>query len=91
MKQDDIDKNVFHEDASFTTTWSLDSVSYTHLDVYKRQQKKVNLTGSVGVVDSKSLEARPITNLSQGLQGVVPVSYTHLVRLLHACGEVVPQ
>lgn len=24
LKQDDIDKNVFHEDASFTTTWSLD-------------------------------------------------------------------
>ena len=42
-------------------------------------QKKVNLTGSVGVVDSKSLEARPITNLSQGLQGVVPglqISFT---------------
>lgn len=24
LKQDDIDKNVFHEDASFTTSWSLD-------------------------------------------------------------------
>lgn len=24
LKQDDIDKNVYHEDASFTTTWSLD-------------------------------------------------------------------
>jgi hypothetical protein len=24
LKQDDIDKNVFHEDASFTTTWSID-------------------------------------------------------------------
>lgn len=24
LKQDDIDKNVFHEDASFATTWSLD-------------------------------------------------------------------
>lgn len=39
----------------------------------------MNLTGSVGVVDSKSLEARPITNLSQGLQGVVPglqISFT---------------
>lgn len=24
LKQDDIDKNVFHEDASFTTTWSVD-------------------------------------------------------------------
>ncbi len=24
LKQDDIDKNVFHEDGSFTTTWSID-------------------------------------------------------------------
>lgn len=24
LKQEDIDKNVFHEDASFTTTWSID-------------------------------------------------------------------
>ncbi|WP_243350261.1 FAD-dependent oxidoreductase [Parabacteroides sp. FAFU027] len=24
LKQDDIDKNMFHEDASFTTTWSID-------------------------------------------------------------------
>ena len=24
LKQDDVDKNVFHEDASFTATWSLD-------------------------------------------------------------------
>lgn len=24
LKQDDIDKNVFHEDASFTTTWTID-------------------------------------------------------------------
>lgn len=24
LKQDDVDKNVFHEDASFATTWSLD-------------------------------------------------------------------
>ncbi len=34
-------------------------------------QKKENLTGSVGVVDSKALEARPITNASQSLQGQV--------------------
>jgi len=34
-------------------------------------QKKENLTGSVGVVSAKSLEARPITNASQSLQGQV--------------------
>lgn len=35
-------------------------------------QKKVNLTGAVTQVTSKVLENRPITNLSQGLQGIVP-------------------
>lgn len=35
-------------------------------------QKKVNLSGSVAQVDSKTLENRPIQNLSTGLQGLVP-------------------
>ncbi len=35
-------------------------------------QKKVNLSGAVDAVDSKELESRPIVNISQGLQGVVP-------------------
>ena len=35
-------------------------------------QKKTNLTGSVSMVDSKALEARPVANVSQALQGVVP-------------------
>ncbi|MFS2555972.1 SusC/RagA family TonB-linked outer membrane protein [Bacteroides thetaiotaomicron] len=35
-------------------------------------QKKVNLTGSVGVATSKELESRPVTNAVQALQGVVP-------------------
>lgn len=35
-------------------------------------QKKVNLTGAVSQVSSKVLENRPITNLTQGLQGIVP-------------------
>lgn len=35
-------------------------------------QKKVNLTGSVGTVDSKALASRPVTNASQALQGLVP-------------------
>jgi TonB-linked SusC/RagA family outer membrane protein len=36
------------------------------------EQKKVNLSGAVDVVDSKALEARPIQNIGQGLQGMVP-------------------
>lgn len=35
-------------------------------------QKKANLTGAVEQIDSKSLRNRPLTNLTQGLQGMVP-------------------
>ncbi|HEV7379609.1 MAG TPA: SusC/RagA family TonB-linked outer membrane protein, partial [Dyadobacter sp.] len=35
-------------------------------------QKKENLSGAVDVVDSKVLQARPIQNVAQGLQGAVP-------------------
>lgn len=35
-------------------------------------QKKVNLTGSVAVADSKLLEQRPVNNAVSALQGVVP-------------------
>lgn len=35
-------------------------------------QKKSNLTGSVAIVDSKSLEARPVRNAIQALQGLAP-------------------
>lgn len=35
-------------------------------------QKKVNLTGSVSVVDSKKLQSRPVATISEALQGLVP-------------------
>lgn len=35
-------------------------------------QKKVNLTGAVGMVKSEALESRPVQNVAQALQGVVP-------------------
>lgn len=35
-------------------------------------QKKVNLTGAVSMVDSEVLESRPVQNVSQALQGVIP-------------------
>lgn len=35
-------------------------------------QKKVNLTGSVGVASAKELEARPVASATQALQGMVP-------------------
>ena len=35
-------------------------------------QKKVNLTGSVGIATAKELESRPVVNATQALQGLVP-------------------
>lgn len=35
-------------------------------------QKKVNLTGSVGMASAKDLESRPVANAVQALQGVIP-------------------
>lgn len=35
-------------------------------------QKKVNLTGSVGTASAKDIESRPVINVAQALQGVVP-------------------
>lgn len=35
-------------------------------------QKKVNLTGSVAMVDGEELTKRPVVNVTQSLQGVVP-------------------
>ncbi|MDL2208195.1 TonB-dependent receptor [Parabacteroides sp. OttesenSCG-928-O15] len=35
-------------------------------------QKKVNLTGSVGIATAEDLEARPVMNATQALQGMVP-------------------
>lgn len=35
-------------------------------------QKKVNVTGAVGMVDAEVLQSRPVQNVSQALQGAVP-------------------
>lgn len=35
-------------------------------------QKKVNLTGSVSAIDGDQLKARPVQNVGQALQGVIP-------------------
>ncbi|KAA6299976.1 MAG: TonB-dependent receptor SusC, partial [Candidatus Ordinivivax streblomastigis] len=35
-------------------------------------QRKINLTGSVGIASAKDLEARPVVNVTQALQGLVP-------------------
>ena len=35
-------------------------------------QKKINLTGSVGIASAKELEARPVASATQALQGMIP-------------------
>ena len=35
-------------------------------------QKKVNLTGAVSTIDAKALESRPVQNVGQALQGLIP-------------------
>ncbi|GGK78717.1 SusC/RagA family TonB-linked outer membrane protein [Rufibacter glacialis] len=35
-------------------------------------QKKANLTGAVSTIDAKALESRPVQNVSQALQGLIP-------------------
>lgn len=35
-------------------------------------QRKVNLTGAVGVATAKDLESRPVTSTTQALQGLIP-------------------
>ncbi|MDF9795619.1 TonB-linked SusC/RagA family outer membrane protein [Catalinimonas alkaloidigena] len=35
-------------------------------------QKKVNLSGAVDQIDAEVIENRPISNISQGLQGIIP-------------------
>ena len=35
-------------------------------------QKKVNLTGAVGIATAKEIESRPVTSATQALQGLVP-------------------
>lgn len=35
-------------------------------------QKKVNLTGAIGLADAKDLESRPVMSATQALQGIVP-------------------
>ena len=43
------------------------------------EQRKANLSGAVDVIDNKVLEARPIQNIAQGLQGTIPNHHIHFL------------
>ena len=40
-------------------------------------QKKVNVIGSVSAIGSKELQDRPLSNVSQALEGLIPGAYVH--------------
>ena len=63
------------------STWP---VSYTHLDVYKRQvfesMKEATGIDLSEIINADSYDAKVNRNVNvTGLDGVNPVSYTHLV------------
>ena len=61
------------------------AVSYTHLDVYKRQ---VNGTPTVITVDREYSDVLPSLNLVAEITPDFPVSYTHLdVYKRQPCGH----
>jgi TonB-linked SusC/RagA family outer membrane protein len=63
-----LDGRSFIEVSMTEGTRSLDEVVVVGFGT----QKKVNLTGSVGTVNAKDMEARPVQNAVQALQGIVP-------------------
>lgn len=59
--------------ASFTINLTEDSEMLDEVVVVGfGTQKKVNLTGSVGVATAKDIESRPVANAVQALQGIIP-------------------
>ncbi|NDV60416.1 TonB-dependent receptor [Bacteroides sp. 519] len=50
-------------------------------------QKKLNLTGAVSTVDNKALESRPVSQVGQALQGVVPGLYMSVNNVGGALGN----
>lgn len=62
---------VFDDQTSFTLTSNSSNLDEVVVVGYGTQ-KKVNLSGAVDYVSGKVLESRPIANVAQGLQGMVP-------------------
>lgn len=92
LKQDDIDKNVFHEDASFTTTWSIDLHFPDSVNSRKFLGKEFKAaTKHIGIypytVPYRCLYSRNINNL---LMAGRDISVTHValgtVRVMRTTG-----
>jgi len=64
---------VVDSSSSFQVTLSENTVGMNEVVVIGfGTQKKVNLTGAVGVATAKDLDSRPVQNALQALQGIVP-------------------
>lgn len=98
LKQDDIDKNVYHEDASFATTWSIDlhfpdSVNASHFPKapFKAATKHIHIYPYA--VPYRCLYSRNIENLFMAGRNIsvthVALGTVRVMRTTGMMGEVV--
>ena len=98
LKQDDIDKNVFHEDASFATTWSLDlhfpdSTNASHFPAapFKAETEHIHIYPYA--VPYRCLYSRNIDNLFMAGRNIsvthVALGTVRVMRTTGMMGEVV--
>ncbi|MDR0713554.1 MAG: FAD-dependent oxidoreductase [Bacteroidales bacterium] len=98
LKQDDIIKNVFHEDASFTTTWSIDlhfpdSVNSVHFPGNEFKAATEHLYIYPYAVPYRCLYSRNINNLFMAGRNIsvthVALGTVRVMRTTGMMGEIV--
>lgn len=98
LKQDDIDKNVFHEDASFTTTWSIDlhfpdSLNAIHFPDAPFKAETVHRLIYPYAVPYRCLYSRNVDNLFMAGRNIsvthVALGTVRVMRTTGMMGEVV--
>ena len=98
LKQDDIDKNVSHEDASFTTSWSIDlhfpdSVNSSHFPGKEFKAATIHRCIYPYAVPYRCLYSRNIENLFMAGRNIstthVGMGTTRVMRTTGMMGEVV--
>jgi hypothetical protein len=98
LKQDDIDKNVFHEDASLTTTWSIDlhfpdSINSSHFPGNEFIASTRHLNIYPYAIPYRCLYSRNIDNLFMAGRNIsvthVALGTVRVMRTTAMMGEVV--
>ncbi|MDR0413416.1 MAG: FAD-dependent oxidoreductase [Dysgonamonadaceae bacterium] len=98
LKQDDIHKNVFHEDASFSTTWSIDlhfpdSVNAAHFPGNEFKAATKHLYINPYAVPYRCLYSRNVDNLFMAGRNIsvthVALGTVRVMRTTGMMGEVV--